>query len=469
VNPDRNNIAPRVGLAYRITPKTVFRAGAGVYYNNSPATSDWLMGPAFRGSTNASGSLDGGITQYGTFDNPFPKGIVFPQGTTYGKLNMWGLPNGTQMGYNFRNGEIYQWNAGIQRELKGNMLLEVDYTGNRSRHLPLANYANKNFVSPADRQKYGSIGLSTQVPNPFYSLFQGANAVFNVAASTYNNPTLSQINLLRPFPQFDGGFTDWAASGDPSGNAQYDALQVRLEKRYSNGLYFLGAYTYSRIMNDGPGSNTWLGDTSTSGGWGTQDPANRRGEWSVSSGDVPQRLVWSWGYELPVGRGKQLGKNMNKWVDGVVGGWQVNGILQFQSGQPLNTGLANPRLADGNQRPNVSGDPRSKFSIRQVVDGTGIFVNTSAYSIPGDQIAGDAPRYDSRLRGDGIRNLDASIFKSFTWRERWKLQFRGEFINFTNTVRFNNPNTVIGSPTVGTIYGQYNTPRRIQLGVRFSF
>ena len=469
VNPDRNNIAPRLGLAYRLTAKTVLRAGAGVYYNNNPATSDWLMGPAFRGATNASGSQDGGITQYGTFDNPFPRGVVFPQGTAYGKLNMWGLANGTQMGYNFRNGEIYQWNGGVQRELKGNMMLEVDYTASRSHHLPLAYYANKNFVSAADRVKYGSIGLSQQVANPFYSLFQGPNAIFNVPASTYNSPTLPQINLLRPYPQFDGGFTDWAASGDPEGNARYDALQVRLEKRYSDGLYFLGSYTFSRILNDGPGSNTWLGDTSSSNTWGTQDPGNIRGEWSVSSGDTPHRLVCSAGYELPVGRGKRFGKNMNRWVNGVVGGWQLNGNLAWQSGQPLNVQLANPRMADGGQRPNVTGDPRSSFSIKQVVDGKGLFANASAFSDPGDQVPGNAPRYDSRLRGDGINNLDASIFKNFKVRESMNVQFRGEFINFTNTPRFNNPNVVVGSPSFGTIFGQYNTPRRIQLGLRFTY
>jgi hypothetical protein len=143
--------------------------------------------------------------------------------------------------------------------------------------------------------------------------------------------------------------------------------------------------------------------------------------------------------------------------------------LALQSGQPLNTGMANPRLADGNQRPNVTGNPRSNFSIKQVVDGKGLLVNTSAFSDPGDQIPGDAPRYDPRLRGDGIRSLDASIFKNFKFRERMQLQFRGEFFNFTNTPRFNNANTVFGSPTFGTIYGQYNTPRRIQLGVHFTF
>jgi hypothetical protein len=179
--------------------------------------------------------------------------------------------------------------------------------------------------------------------------------------------------------------------------------------------------------------------------------------------------VFSAGYELPVGRGKRFGKNMNRWVNGVVGGWQLNGILAWQSGQPLNVQLANPRLADGGQRPNVAGDPRSSFSIKQVVNGKGLFANASAFSDPGDQVPGNAPRYDSRLRGDGINNLDASIFKNFKVRESMNVQFRGEFINFTNTPRFNNPNVVVGSPSFGTIFGQYNTPRRIQLGLRFTY
>ena len=120
----------------------------------------------------------------------FP-GLVFPQGTAYGKLNTWGLANGTQMGYNFRNGEIYQWNGGVQRELKGNMMLEVDYTASRSHHLPLAYYANKNFVSAADRVKYGSIGLSQQVANPFYSLFQGAECHLQRARFHLQQPNAS--------------------------------------------------------------------------------------------------------------------------------------------------------------------------------------------------------------------------------------------------------------------------------------
>jgi hypothetical protein len=184
---------------------------------------------------------------------------------------------------------------------------------------------------------------------------------------------------------------------------------------------------------------------------------------------VPHRLVFSWGYELPVGRGKRFGSQINHWVNGVVGGWQINGILSLQSGQPLNTAMANNRLADGVQRPNVSGNPRTNFSIKDVVDGKGLFANPSAYSDPGDQIPGNAPRYDPRLRGDGIRNLDASVFKDFKLRESMMLQFRGEFINFTNTPRFANPNTSFGSPTFGQIFGQYNQPRRIQLGVRFTF
>ncbi len=236
--------------------------------------------------------------------------------------------------------------------------MEVDYSGSRSTHLPLAYASNLNYVSAAARTQYGSIGLSQQVANPFYSMFAGPTATFNVPASLYNSPQVQLINLLRPYPQFPGAFSGWV-SGPPEGNAVYNALQVRIEKRYSSGLNFLASYTLSREMDNGPGSNTWLGGYS---GF-AQDPGNVRGEWSLGSSDTPQRLVFSGGYELPFGRGKQFGSHINKVVDAVAGGWQVNGILSLQSGVPLHLYMANGRLADGTQRPNISGSPRSKYSI----------------------------------------------------------------------------------------------------------
>jgi hypothetical protein len=307
--------------------------------------------------------------------------------------------------------------------------------------------------------------LYEPVPNPFQSLFVGPDAIFNEPASTYSNPTLPRINLLRPFPQFDGSFTDWPGSGAPWGNARYNSLQVRIEKRFSQGLHFLGSYTFSKMLDDGPGGNSWLGGLA---GWSAQDPTNLRGEWSVSPSDTRHRLIWSWGYQLPVGRGKHFGRTMNRVLNGAVGGWQVNGIMAFQQGLPLHIGMYGSRLADGSQWPNISGDPLGA-SIKDVVDGKGIRFNPSAFSDPGDQVPGNSPRYSSVLRGDGIHNLDLSIFKNFRFREDMELQLRAEFFNFTNTPRFGDPDTAFGSPTFGQIFSQSNQPRLGQIGVRFVF
>ncbi len=130
--------------------------------------------------------------------------------------------------------------------------------------------------------------------------------------------------------------------------------------------------------------------------------------------------------------------------------------------------MYNPRLGDGSQWPNISGDPLGA-SIREAVDGKGIRFNPTAFSDPGDQLRGNSPRYNAHLRGDGIHNLDLSIFKKFRFRENMELQLRAEFFNFTNTPRFSDPDTSFGSPTFGQIFSQSNNPRLGQIGVRFIF
>jgi hypothetical protein len=108
-------------------------------------------------------------------------------------------------------------------------------------------------------------------------------------------------------------------------------------------------------------------------------------------------------------------------------------------------------------------------SIKDTVDGKGIRLNLDAFSHPADQVPGTAPRYQSQVRGDGIHNLDLSVFKVFPFGERMKLQLRGEFFNFSNTPRFGDPNTSFGDPAFGTISSQTNNPRRFQVGARFLF
>jgi hypothetical protein len=304
--------------------------------------------------------------------------------------------------------------------------------------------------------------LAELVDNPFLPFFQGPNAIFNEPDSLYNDPQIERIYLLRPYPQFAGSFGGYP---EFNANARYNALQIRFEKRYSHGLNFTGNYTFSKMTDDNSlGFNPWVGNLQTTGE--LQDLTNLRAEKSVSGVDTPQRLAFAVSYELPVGRGKALGNQMGRALDLMVGGWKLNSFVTFQSGNPVGIHMNEGRLADGNQRPNVQGDPRGA-SIRTVVDGNGNFFNESAFSDPGDQIPGSAPRYFSNLRADGIKNLDFSIFKIFNIREGMYLQLRAEFFNFTNTPRFGMPDTSFGSGDFGLITYQANQSRHGQIGIRF--
>ena len=460
-SPDWNNWAPRVGIAYRIADKTVIRGGAGIYYGMSPATNFSGVAPADRVADIWYSTIDGGASQNATLSAPYPNGLAQPQGQEYGTKNMWGYASASGLSNNFRNAEIYQWNFSAQREIPGAILLEVAYSASRSTHLPFYGTQNIDFISAALRQQYGDDGLSAEVDNPFYPLFSGPDAIFNEPASIYAQPTITQINLLRPYPQFDGdleGNTRYVA------NSRYNALQIRLEKRYSHGLNFVSSYTYSKATDDSSnGQNVWLGNYMV-----LQDPTNLRGEQSVGGSDTPHRFVFGWSYQLPIGQGRALGRSWSRTQNALLGGWQLNGFVTFQSGTPLGMALVAGDIADGTQRPNISGSIVGS-SIKDTVDGKGVRFNPDAFSYPPSQVAGNCPRFESAVRGDFIHNLDFSLFKNFSINEGMKIQLRAEFFNFTNTPRFDVPNTDFGSAGFGTISAQVNNSRQAQMGIRFLF
>jgi hypothetical protein len=420
----------------------------------------------------AFGSLDGGLTRYSTMGNPFPGcgnsfpcAALNPQVLTYGKAAMWGYDASTYpMDAHYQNADIFQWNISVQRQVTKTLMVQAAYVGMRSNHLEIDSDASKNFISTAERQKYGSAGLAESVPNPFYPLFVGPNAMFNEPLSAYNSPTVTRINLLRPYPQFPGGFGGLPPFG---GNATYNALQLSFEKRYSHGLTFTGNYTRSQLKdNSSTGySNSWLGANA-----GAQDPNNYlRPEWGTSGSDTPNRFVVGLNYDLPFGRGRHFGNGMSRLMDIVVGGWQVTSLLTLQSGLPVYVTMAANRLADGGQRPNLTGNPRGDCSIMGVVNNTCNFFNVGGFSDPGDQVPGNAPRYDGRLRGNPINNIDMGIFKNVKLTEHMTVQVRGEFFNFTNTPQFAAPAASFGSTSFGTINMLANSPRQTQIGLRFLF
>jgi hypothetical protein len=486
---DRNNWAPRVGFAYAMNSKTVIRGGAGIYYGLNVATNFQFVGTSFGNTNNILFSTDNFQTRLATLADPFNTGFAFPEGKASGPLALYGLPNNNSLDTTpARNAEIYQWNLGVQHLFPGQIVIGVDYSASRSTHLPYSSFsgtANRNFLPSSIRQEIvnqynaclalavppagGCVtptnALNNTVANPFQTLF---NTQINSPTSIYGNAQIPLINLLRPFPQFNGPFSGLTLLG---ASAIYNSLQVRFQKRPSHYVSFEGNYTFSKaIDNSSAGANSFITPSLSSGIPQVYD--NLKAERSISANDAPHRLVLATIVDVPIGRNRWIGGEMNRVLDGVVGGWSVSTILTFQTGTPISLVMDpnSARLADGNQRPDVVCPQVSSGISYHAAASTGASVfNLNCFAAPPDQVPGNAPRYFSNLRSDGVHNTDLSLSKEFVIREGMKLQVRGEFFNFTNTPRFNVPGTGFGSTQFGLVTSTLGTPRHTQVGVRFEF
>jgi len=504
---DRNNFAPRLGFAYQLANNTVVRGGAGLFYGMNVATNFQYAGPAFAKTAQMYFTKDNFDTQFACLgpsniqtncSSPFPGGLAPPQGTKYGDLAQWGFGNSSDLDTStVRNAEIYQWNLGIQHLLPGQIVIGVDYSASHSTHLPWAGAGgistrNRNFLpSPIRSSLVAALNpshnpastavtdyLNTEVPNPFQCFFTTGAAVTgswcpatpifsaaDVADSRYTDPTIPQQLLLEPYPQFDGGF-----EGLPTLNANswYHSLQIRFQKRASHYISFEGNYTFSKSTDDSSaGRNAWLGNL-----WldNPQLLDNLKAEHAISANDTPQRLTAAIILDLPFGKDRWIGGGMNGVLDAIVGGWSLNSVITLQSGQPIALYNAAGLLVDGNQRPNVICPQISTgLSYRDAAITGGSVINQDCFGDPGDNVPGNAPRYFSNLRGDGIHNLDTSLSKEFKIRESKLLQVRAEMFNAFNHQRFAFPDVGSGDGALGQVTSTTNNFRRMQFGARFQF
>ncbi len=476
---DRHNFGPRVGVAYSWDSKTVIRAGAGIYYGMNIATNYQYPGPAFASTPNVYYTNNDYQTQFATLDNPFPLGIPAPQGAEYGKLAQWGFANNSDLSYQVdENAQIYQWSGGIQRLLPGDSVIEVDYAGNRSVHLPWGGFAastrNRNYIPTDILEHYTSTELNTPVPNPFQYLFVGPHAIFNQPVSRYNDATIPLENLLSLYPQYDGEF-----DGLPllAALSRYDAMQIKFEKKAGKYVTFQGNYTLSRATDDSSsGANSWVGWLAQGG---PQALDRLSSEYSVSANNATNRVAAAFTVALPVGRGLLIGNSMNRVLDTVIGGWSASSNLTLQSGQPVHIEMLLDRLYDGTQRPNVvCGNPGTGISphaaAAALLNGatTGISVfNANCFADPGDQQLGNAPRYFNNLTSQGIEDVDIGLRKEFRIRETKKLQVRAETFNALNRTRFDRAGYQFGAGNFGNETNLANgfTPRQMQFVARFEF
>jgi hypothetical protein len=448
-NTEWTDFGPRAGFAYQASAKTVIRGAYGVFWTPTvQAAAQTIAQPGYTSTTNYYGTLDG-YTPNDKISNPFPNGYMPVTGSAQGLLTLIGQ-SVTAPHRDTRNPYLLSWNFGMQREIKG-MVIDATYVGNHG--VALSDNAGGNLNQlPV---QYMSLGqqLLNQVPNPFYNL---------ISTGPLSGKTVAQNYLLRPYPQFSA-FRDI----NPSvGSSIYHSFQLKAEKRFASGLGFLLAYTNQKAIDNTSQSGTNFSGSSTAQNW--YDFASER---SVAVFDVSQRLVMSYVYELPIGRGRALGKGMNRLLDAALGGWQINGITTFQTGTPLLLTAANNANAfnDG-LRPNNNGT--SALLGGSIIDRVNShqYFNTSVFSQPAAFTFGNTSRTLPDVRSPGIRNLDLSMFKNFKPMETLTLQFRAEAFNATNTVQFSAPGTSLNTPsTFGVIAGQANSPRQIQFGLKLLF
>src|ERR1035437_3457611 len=466
-----SDVGPRLGFAYLLHKTTVIRGGAGLYFGYGVATNYQYPGAAYTASPAVFFTEDGELTRDATLENPFPGGVPPAQGQQYGKLALWGLSNQNNLGTTAaKDANIYQWNVGIQQAFPAKIVLSINYSANRSTFLPWAGTDNRNFIPSSVRTQYTSDELNSPVDNPFQPLFSGPNAIFNVPSSRYGNAQLPLQNLLRPYPQFDGPFEAYKIIGASS---WYNAMQVVFQKREGKYVNFEGNYTWSKNTDDSSaGPNNFIG---TLGSGFPQELDHLKAEWSASANDARHRAVVAGIFQLPVGRGNLIGAKMNRALDAVVGGWQLTTLVTFQSGQPLDIHMDNARLADGNQRPNLlckTSALTTGISIHKAGENGLPYLNSNCFADPGDQQPGNAPRYISQLRSDGIHQADISLEKTRKFGgDKGQLEIHVDCFNCTNTERFGLPDTGFQSPTFGVISSTAGgaLPRNMQLGIRYQF
>jgi hypothetical protein len=444
-DPNKRNFSPRIGLAYQLDSKTVIRTGAAIFYAtyvgvNAAATDfgngSFLSNALFLGPPNP---LPNTPPVGGSWTNAFAGGIIVPdRNTNFAGQNVRGDTR------NHPNAYLGNWSFSIQRMLSGNTMLEAAYVGSKTTHLYWNRQHNQNRPEDA---ALGQALLQT-VPNPYFG---------KIRTGSLSGPTIQRRQLLRPYSQF----LDLLIFRDPYADMSYQSFYLRLEKQYSNGLTLTGSYTVSKTIAATTQSNTWVVGPSNH----LYDARYNKG---LEANDVPQRLVFSYVYDFPLGKNRKFANQGV--VRHLLGGWSVSGITVIQKGTPVlitapdSTNLFN--FVSTNGRANRLKDPvlpDGQQSLTRWFDTTA-FERAAPFTIPNDSLT------QPRLRTPGRVNFDTSLIKNNRFRERFNVQFRAEFHNM-----FNNPAFDARGATFdvsNALFGQIVTggnPRNIQFGLRFVY
>ncbi|HYE84981.1 MAG TPA: carboxypeptidase-like regulatory domain-containing protein [Vicinamibacterales bacterium] len=473
-NPPAAKISPRLGMVYSLNPKTVVRAGYGLYW------APWnYQGVSATNYGNVGFTQDTFISQHQFFPrtsltDPFPGGIATVRGSARGALE--GVGGAIEfIDQDKKAPMIHQYSVDLARELPGNIAIGFEYVGATGRDLGLGG-SNDGIINinqvPTQYLSLGA-GLTEAVPNPFFGL--PASTLSTTSSFSTTSPTIPRRQLLRPFPQFGDILMRQATLG----KSQYHAGVLKFEKRMSNGWGGRINYTYSRLMDNQFGEGNFFSQNPTE----MQDAYNLDAEYSIGLLDVPHKIAITPMIELPFGEGKRWGNGAV--ANAILGGWTISSIISLESGFPVQiytqnnstniftrTQRANPGTGDAE----TSGSRHDRIATTPAAGcvnepcGTGVFwLNRQAFSTPATYTLGTLPRTLSDVRTPHRNNWDFVAAKSVNLKGSMRGEIKLEVLNVTNTPKVRGPETRIDNANFGQVTVQSGFMRLTQLMFRLSF
>jgi hypothetical protein len=417
--PTWDNWGPRASIAWRFGSNWVLRGGYGLYFDPLPSMTQvaqnnsevkWPNSSGFSGAANGLGSPP---TLLKDIQGNFPS--VLPEASPWNSSGWFNDPDR-------KDAYSHQWNVELQRQITDNLMVSAAYVGSVNRRL-----------------EYSGLGNMAQTPGP-------------------GSP--DQVKQRRPMPYMWGGFF----YSESIGRANYNSLQLKAQRRFSQGLQMLLSYTWSKSIDTG--SSGWFDAENGPGGFSAvQDFYHPDSNRSVSAYNIPHFLSWSTLYELPAGKGKRwLQSGPASWI---LGNWQLNSILQARSGQPYNLSVTGDVANIGNDvawfnyaRPNLVGDPTPSHPTSSQ------WYNPAAFSVP-QFTYGSFGR--NVLSSDHVVGVDLSLFKAIPLGESRQLELRFEGFNTFNIINQGVPGTTVDQGDAGRVTSVAAPPRQLQFALKFLF
>jgi hypothetical protein len=437
------NVAPRVGFTYLVTPNTVVRSGFGIVFIDQSGITTPFTTPQFPFIQNVQQKTQDNVNAAFLLSHgPVVAPIPFTPDAGLGQ-SVYTVKRSAGSGY------VEQWNLAVQRAITNNLSAEIAYVGSHIVHVGIPD-SNLNQLTATQLAEGAS--LLKQVPNPYFGQLP--------ISSSIGGKTVSQAQLLKPYPRF----LNIATYRNNSGTTNYNAIEVKVEQRFDHGIYFLFAYTHSKLIDDASSvfSSTVLSSPNSSS-LVAADTFRPYLERDSSNGDMPNVTSFSGIYELPAGRGHRFASTGV--ADTLLGGWSLNAIVSLQSGMPVTVTQATNNNAFAGfalQRPNIVGKPSLSPGRRTPAR----FFDTTAFATAPQFVIGTASR--NPVRGPAYRNLDIALVKRTTLPGEAYMEFRGEIFNITNTPAFSQPNGSFGSAAFGSITSTTTDPRVVQFAIRLS-